>query len=403
MRAAEKAIEIVEEPEPAGGANVRGVGLMTLGHFMDDVYPGFIPPLLPFFIEKFGLSFTLAGVLSTVLSLSTSVGQFSFGWLADRVGRRTFVVAGPLAACVFLSLAPLSSSYARLLLLIVCGGMGVAAFHPCAASLTGAYAGKRKSLAMSVFAAAGSLGFAAGPMLVLWVITTFGAERSYVAMIPGLITVAVLAVASPKVPACGAAKEEAGASLRGNRRVLVLLWFVAVVRAAVIMGFENFVPVMIRSHGGSLLSGGTAISLFLLCGSVGGVVGGYISDRVDPRKVLLFSSVAPVPLFLAFLGLGGHADLVALGLAGAFVFAAVPVTIVLAQETAPGRASTASSLVMGVAWGVGGTASAGIGYLADIFGVERALFGLALILLLSAPCVPFLPARKGQPKWVGLR
>jgi FSR family fosmidomycin resistance protein-like MFS transporter len=405
MRSLESAEPIVGGRETGAARRklgARGLGLMTLGHYVDDIYPGFIPPLLPLFIDKFGLSLALAGAIGTVLSITTSVSQLGFGWLADRVGRRFFVVSGPLAACLFFSVAPLSSSYAHLVALAALGGFGVAAFHPSAAALAGDFAGKKKSLGVSVFAAAGALGFATGPMLILWVVATFGIGRSYVAMIPGLLTAAAIAVATPRDPGRPSNLSRSAVHIGGHWKLLLLLWFVAVIRASVIMGFENFIPITIRERGGSLMSGGTAISLFLLCGSLGGVVGGYLSDKVDPRKVLLFSSIAPVPVLIGFLNLGPPLDLLCLGFAGAFAFAAVPVTIVLAQESIPGRTSTASSIVMGLAWGIGGTASVLVGRLADAVGVSTALVVLALISLVSAPCVPFLPARGGRPRMISL-
>jgi FSR family fosmidomycin resistance protein-like MFS transporter len=401
MRSLGSAEPIVEErgAEAVGrGRNGRGLGLMTLGHYIDDIYPGFIPPLLPLFIDKFGLSLALAGAIGTVLSLTTSVSQLGFGWLADRAGRRFFVVAGPLTACVFLSVAPLSSSYVQLVALAALGGFGVAAFHPSAAALAAGFAGSRKSLGVSVFAAAGALGFATGPMLILWVVATFGIGRSYLAMAPGLLTAAAIAVATPGGPVRSPKLRPEVASTGRHWKLLSLLWFVAVIRASVIMGFENFIPITIKERGGSLMSGGAAISLFLLCGSLGGVIGGYLSDKVDPRKVLLFSSIAPVPALVGFLTLGAPLNLVCLGFAGAFAFAAVPVTIVMAQESAPSRTSTASSVVMGLAWGIGGTASVLVGRLADAVGVVTALLVLALVSLVSAPCVPFLPGRGGEQR-----
>jgi FSR family fosmidomycin resistance protein-like MFS transporter len=380
--------------------NFKGIGLMSVGHFIDDVYPGFLPPLLPIFIDKFGLSLTLAGVLGTVLALSTSVAQFGFGYLADRVGRRAFVVAGPLMACVFLSLMPLAPSYALLVVLLALGGLGVASFHPSAVSLTAAYATRRKNLAVSIFAAAGAVGFAAGSLFIISIVTTFGIERSYLAMIPGLIMVAFLARSTPRVPDHPADAATRQSSILKHSKLLFWVWLVAVIRAAVIMGFESFIPVIMKEGGGSLLSGGTALFLFLLFGSAGGVLGGYLSDRVDPRKVLLFSSVAPVPLLIAFLKVAPPFDLIALAFAGAFLFAGVPLTIVMAQEAVPGRTGTASSLAMGVAWGFGGFSSAGVGALGDMIGVTDALFVLALVSLVSAPFVLFLPGRKAEPRLV---
>lgn len=400
MRSVEDARPLVDAQDASESAGrkhgARGLGLMTLGHYVDDIYPGFIPPLLPLFIDKFGLSLALAGAIGTVLSITTSVSQLGFGWLADRVGRRFFVVAGPLTACLLFSLAPLSSSYAQLVVLAALGGFGVAAFHPSAAALAAGFAGSRRSLGVSVFAAAGALGFATGPMLILWVVSTFGLGRSYLAMLPGLLAVTAIAVATPRGRSLSP-KDGRGVEAFGmNRKLLALLWVVAVIRASVITGFENFIPITIGERGGSLMSGGTAIFLFLLCGSLGGVVGGYLSDKVDPRKVILFSSIAPVPLLIGFLELGAPQDLICLGFAGAFAFAGVPVTIVMAQESIPYRTSTASSVVMGLAWGVGGTAAVLVGRLADAVGVTAALFVLALLSLLSAPCVPFLPGRGGE-------
>lgn len=406
MESAEATRLIGEDAGPPkraqGGVIVRGVSLMTLGHYIDDIYPGFIPPLLPLFIDNFGLSMALAGAIGTVLSIATSVSQVGFGWLADRVGRRFFVILGPLMSCVFLSLAPLSSSYAQLMILVLLGGLGVAAFHPSAASLTGSYAGAKRSLSVSVFAAAGAVGFATGPLLILWVITSFGIERSYLAMIPGLALVGLIALAAPRPRDSLPAGTPGSGAIGDHWKLLLLLWIVAVIRAGVIMGFETFVPIIITEQGGTLMSGGRAISLFLLCGSLGGIVGGYFSDKVDPRKVLVFSSVAPVPLFLGFLNASAPLNTVCLGLAGAFAFAAVPVTIVLAQESVPGRTSTASSLVMGLAWGIGGTASAAVGVLADAIGVTQALTVLSLVSLVSAPFVPFLPRRMAEPQVVPL-
>lgn len=390
----------VDGPENKG--SFKGIGLMTIGHFIDDIYPGFLPPLLPLFIDKFGLSLALAGALGTVLAISTSVAQFGFGYLADRVGRRAFVVLGPLMACVFLSLMPLAPSYWLLVVFLALGGLGVAAFHPSAVSLTAAYATRRKNLSVSIFAAAGAVGFAAGALFILWIVTTFGIERSYLAMIPGLILVAFIAKSTPKVRVHSVDAASGQASIVRHSKLLFLIWLVAVIRAAVVMGFETFIPVIVKEGGGSLLSGGTAIFLFLLCGSAGGVVGGYLSDRVDPRRILMFSSIAPVPLLIAFLRVAPPFDLIALGIAGAFLFAGVPISIVMAQEAVPGRTSTASSLAMGVAWGIGGFGSAAVGALGDVIGVTDALFVLALVSLVAAPFVPFLPGRKVEPRLVPL-
>ena len=66
------------------------------------------------------------------------------------------------------------------------------------------------------------------------------------------------------------------------------------------------------------------------------------------------------------------------------------VVIAMAQELVPRRAGTASSLVMGLGWGIAGIVLMGFGSLAEVLGVPRALdlamavpllaFGLSLWL-----------------------
>jgi FSR family fosmidomycin resistance protein-like MFS transporter len=50
----------------------------------------------------------------------------------------------------------------------------------------------------------------------------------------------------------------------------------------------------------------------------------------------------------------------------------------MAQETVPGSRSTASSLVMGVSWGIANIAASPIGMLADRIGLDAALSVVAL-------------------------
>src|SRR5207247_10678798 len=72
------------------------------------------------------------------------------------------------------------------------------------------------------------------------------------------------------------------------------------------------------------------------------------------------------------------------------------VTIVMAQELLPHRASVASSIVMGLAWGTAGLSLTAIGALADAIGLERALRLLLLLAVPALAAVQLLPKAK-QP------
>ena len=78
-------------------------------------------------------------------------------------------------------------------------------------------------------------------------------------------------------------------------------------------------------------------------------------------------------------------------LASATLSGANSVVIAFAQELVPSRAGTASSLVMGLGWGVAGLMLIGFGHVAELISVSRALDIAIALPLLAAVCAMALP------------
>jgi hypothetical protein len=87
----------------------------------------------------------------------------------------------------------------------------------------------------------------------------------------------------------------------------------------------------------------------------------------------------------------GLLSLLLLVLAAGTLSGANSVIIALAQELVPSRAGTASSLVMGLGWGVAGVLLIGFGTLAETIGVSHALGIAATLPLLAAGLTLALP------------
>jgi len=68
-------------------------------------------------------------------------------------------------------------------------------------------------------------------------------------------------------------------------------------------------------------------------------------------------------------------------LVGALVNANVPVSVVTAQEYAPGHVATASAMMMGFAWGTSGVLFLLVGSLADVTSPRFAMVTSILMLL----------------------
>jgi FSR family fosmidomycin resistance protein-like MFS transporter len=98
-----------------------------------------------------------------------------------------------------------------------------------------------------------------------------------------------------------------------------------------------------------------------------------------------------VPLLHGIFHSDGWLSLVFLVLASASLSGANSVVIAYAQELVPSRAGTASSLVMGLGWGVAGLLLIGFGSVAELISVPRALDIAVTLPLLAAMCAMALP------------
>jgi len=369
---------------------------LALGHFVIDLYAAFLPPLLPLLIDKFQISFTSASLLAAVLSLSASVTQPVFGFLFDKLGGWKMIIWGPVVAGLSLSSLGLASHYSVLILLLILGGLGLSSFHPEAAALTTSLSGQRRTRGMSIFMLGGNLGYSLGPFLILMVVIHLGLEWSLFASLPALGTAwvlhryALLGEKAPKIHSTSSIKIESSL----NRRVLgfSVLFSVVVLRVTTVLSLVTFLPMVQNLRGFSLIAAGGSITVFMACGAFGGLIGGYLADRVGRRKTILTSFILALPALSAFLYWKGPMSFFILALLGFLLYISEPSCIVFAQEMVPQQARTASGLIMGMAWGLGGGGVLGVGALADVFGIEWALRFLLLLPAGSLILSFFLPS-----------
>jgi FSR family fosmidomycin resistance protein-like MFS transporter len=375
-------------------------GLFALGHFINDLYPAFLPPLLPLLVEKFQLTFTRAGILATVLSFSSSMTQPLFGYLADKLGGRTLILLGPLVCGVSLSFIGTVHHYPLLIFLLIFGGMGGAAFHPEAAAMASSLSGGKKTLGMSIFMLGGNAGYGLGPFLILLIVSNLGMDWSFLSCLPALGLVWLLYRYAPAEEISIAPFPGSLSPVEGhrNRRLpsFGLLLGVVVLRVTAVLSLTTFLPMIQKLRGFSLLAAGSSFTVFMICGALGGLAGGVLADRVGRKKIIVASSILILPALLAFLVWNGPASFLILSLLGFLFFLGESACIVLAQEMAPRKARTVSGIIMGMAWGLGGFGVLGTGALADALGIEWAMRFLLLLPAGSLLCSLFLPEDHGQ-------
>jgi len=367
--------------------------LATFGHFLNDCYAAFLAPILPLLISHLSLSMTMASGLAAIPSITSSICQPLYGMASDRVQGRFFMLLGPALTILCMSIIRLAPNAVFLGLVLLIAGVGTAAFHPQAVAVAGAASGDRKGLGISLFGFGGNVGFALGPLVIIAAVQLFGLKGSAFIAVPGLLglwfLIRYLHVPSRTVER--AQMVSLKTAFEGVYGPMSLLFSIAVLREFTRLAVVTFLPIYLTMKGSSLIMGGITLTLFSLAGAAGGMIGGSLSDAWNRKGVIALSGIICVPLLLGVFRTDGWVSMVLLGLSAAALSAAHSVIIASAQELVPTRAGTASSLVMGLGWGLAGVVLIGFGSLADFITVPRALDLAALVPLVTVVMAWALP------------
>jgi FSR family fosmidomycin resistance protein-like MFS transporter len=369
------------------------VALLSIGHFVTDSYSSFLLPLLPLLTIRLDLTPAQAGLLIPTMMVTSSLMQPVYGMISDRYLKRAMSVFGPLIAAIFFSAIGLATDLWMLLAFVILGGIGIGAFHPQSAAIVTGASARHRSTTMSIFSSAGTVGIALGPVLITTIVARFGLEKSYYALLPGIITWALLWRYCPPLEVRRDADHPPlRQSLLAVWAPLLLLYLAVVLRSAAHVSIQTYLPFILTGQGRSLTAIGWVLSGFIFFGGIGGLFGGVIADRFGARRVSIVSMAMAGPLLMIALLSSGWLSYALLAVGGTFLNVGVPVNIVMAQRLVPGGASTVSALMMGFAWGAGAMLTPLTGALSESFGFTSALVMASLLVPLGAALMWRLPA-----------
>ena len=364
------------------------------GHLAVDFASGSVPALIPFLTDRFHLSYALAALLLLASTASSSLVQPLFGLWSDRRGALWLIPGGTILAAVGVALAAVSPVYALTLVLVLAGGLGVAAFHPEGAKYAAYASGPKRASGMSYFNIGGNTGYALGAFVTGLLVAAVGLNGALLAMIPVAVAAGMLLRIAPALAKLAPRPaREVGARGEDDGRAMTLLGAVIALRSIPWFTLLAFVPLYEVSLGYSKSDGNRLLFLMLLAGAVGTLVLGPIADRVGLRRTLVVTQALVAPLIFVFLYVGGVAGACALVLVGPCVVGTFGVTMVLSQLYLPRHVGLASGLSVGLAMGIGGVAAVVLGAVADAVDLRVALtiaaaaplLGVVVSLLLPRP------------------
>ena len=293
---------------PPPSRDVETIALIGFVHGVSHFFHLLLPPLFPWLMAEFGLSFTGIGTTMTVFFIVSGLGQALAGFLVDRWGAARVLGAG--IGCFALSGVVLhfADGYAMLALTAALAGLGNSVFHPADFTVLNRHVTQaRLGHAFSVHGLSGNLGWAAAPVFLTALATAAGWRTAALgASAVALLALALLywrrdAIADP-AGQIGEAHKKAGvpafAFLASRAVWLCFLFFLLITTAfGAIQNFSS--PILQALYGLSITAAAGALSTYLLGGAAGIVLGGFLAQRNDQDR--LISMALGVAALLALL------------------------------------------------------------------------------------------------------
>ncbi len=286
------------------------ISLVGFAHGTSHFFHFMLPPLFPWLMKDFGLSFTQVGLTMSAFFVVSGAGQAMAGFVVDRFGALRVLCGG----IVLLSLSGLvlasADSFAMLVAAAVVAGIGNSVFHPADFTiLNRRVSTPRLGHAFSVHGLSGTLGWAAAPVLMIGMAEVFGWRSSGIAAsVVGFCALAFLVLNRARLAdaplAVGEAKRHAGGAFAFLGKPLVWMCFLFFFLTVMAFGgLQNFAPPLFeRAYGISITLAASALTAYLLGAAAGTATGGFFAtqgDRQDVKVALALSVAAACAIALA--------------------------------------------------------------------------------------------------------
>jgi MFS transporter, Spinster family, sphingosine-1-phosphate transporter len=370
---------------PLSSYQIRLLAVLVLVNFVNFAARWVFIPLIPMLRAHLGVTDAQLGSLQTWLLLVLAIGSIPFGFLADRLPRRSIIVFGIVCWSLATFAGGLAGSFLFLLIARAFVGIGEAAYAPAAQSMiSGTFPVEGRASAQAIFASGMLLGGAAGQALGGIIGPRYGWQYAlFVIAIAGIIP--LMAVLSLQEPPRGPRTE-----VCPIYKLLTVPAFLAMIAGGTCITFASVslltwgVDFAVTYKGFSLREASVSLAVIgLVCSLVGVLFGGFVADRLQRRFAFgRIIAIAVAFLFAApFLILAIQTDeqwlvLAALALAAFFMsWYHGPVTAVI-HDMMPRRAhATSIGVYMFVTQLVGGFGPQLVGRISDLHDMQ---FGLQI-------------------------
>ena len=300
--------------------SARAVAVVSTAHFASHFYMLLLPPLFPLLRDVYGVGFTELGFAVSVFSMVTACTQVPVGFAVDRFGARRILVAGLLLQAAAFALIGFVPTYGALVALMAVAGLANAVYHPADYSLLNASVDPRRmGRAFSFHTAAGTLGYAIGPVTMVFLMSLTDWRTALIICAAGGAGIGVVVALNARFlkervgPEAAESDRGAGSIASGATGVRLLL------SAPILLGLLFFLGIAVAGHGihsfsvsalhiihdAPIAEATTVLSAYLFASPVGVLAGGWVADRIKRRHdvfaamcfVVIAASIGAVAAF----------------------------------------------------------------------------------------------------------
>ena len=295
-------------PSAAIGREIRAISLVGFGHFLSHFYMFGLVPLFVAISADLNVTNLQLGAILTAYNVATGVLQTPMGILVDKFGARRVLIGGLFVTSAAFGLSGFTSSYWELLALFFVAGAGNSVFHPADyVILTASVDESRQGRAYSMHSFGGSLGTAAGPavMVILMTQTDWRAALIIAGSVGVLLSlVFVFSGDTLREDAATKQKTRSETPLRSmiNRSVVLLFLFYVLTSSANI-GLTAFAPIYLPAlYDVTVGTAAYILSVLLFSNALGTLFGGWLADKTPRHDLVLVVSFSIYAMLLAIVG-----------------------------------------------------------------------------------------------------
>lgn len=356
------------------------------GHFINDIYTGFLNPIMPFIAEQVKITMPVATIILSFSHIFSSLLQPFFGFFADVIRKRALIFWGLIFTSIFISFSPAVSNIWLMIFCIMLGSLGSSLFHPQSLGLISKFSSSDVVRNMGIFIACGTLGYSMGPLFSSAIAQYFGLDKMPFLALIGVFWAFFMFKMVPKFSNDVCVKNDinlfqALKDIVSNRK-LNILNIIAMLKSLIQTSCSILLPFLWKSQGYSKFQIGVALFGFIFLGGIASLLSPRLEKKIGTANVFYFSMITTFPLMVLFMLTYKTMPIISFiifAIMGFVTMFATPITMSMAQKVLPQYKSIIGGFINGFSWGIVAIAMSVIGFIAQSLSIVPVLVVISAI------------------------